>query len=192
MKHIIVEIFMGGILSSGSRTFDFNDVDDAQREEVLIALYEHILNEYKNAEPGGYQVKATSQCYASNNRVIRNIPLACWRKGIRDMTKQPYVLTEVEVEGGTLMKMSFVMNSNNPPPSALLARAAVSAGLARTDICPITHDLLSECESYAVNNCGHVFSDAALKCGACPLCGAPAAWTFVKRGDVVGTAAKID
>ena len=51
MKHYLVEIFMGGILSSGSRSFDFNDIDDALREDVLIALYEHILTEYKNADP---------------------------------------------------------------------------------------------------------------------------------------------
>lgn len=183
---------MGGILSSKTRIFNFNDIDDAQREDVLIAMREHILNQYKNADPTGYRIKATTRCYSSNNTVIKNIPLDCWRKGISAITKQPYILTEAALEGFTLIVINFVMNSNNQPPSVILARAAVSAGIARTDICPITHDLLSECESYAVNNCGHVFSDAALKCGTCALCGAPAAWTIVKRTDIVGSAAKID
>ena len=176
---------MGNIVSSRSRTYDYNEIDEAQRMDVLSALHQFVLQEYKHAKYGGYQVEATSRCYTGNNRIIENVPLAEWRKAINVITKQPYILTEVECDSSTFLKVNFVMNNTNPAPSKLIARNAIIAGLQRADICPITQDSLAEASSYCVNYCGHVFSGVAKKCATCPLCGAPAAWTFVKRRDVL-------
>ena len=175
-----------GLLFSRRHTIDYVDLDNSARDEMLKVMKGYVESHYKKANSEGYTIFIGNKVDFSNISVT-NIPFSLWYNLINKITQKPFIKKEMVYENGTEIKINFVINSKNSPPSALLARSAVLVGLKRGDICAITLEPLADSERYCVNNCGHVFSDVSLKFEKCPLCNRPACWATVSRDEILDT-----
>jgi hypothetical protein len=148
---------------------------------------------YERAEPCGYKFRTCAQCVASNDIKVTVIPVSAWRTAVGRATTRPYILSEAKIEGTdeAIFTITFIHNLHTvattvtcPPPTPILARAAVAQALTRNDICAISHEPLADLTDFRVGCCGHVFGVDAARFNKCPLCMAPVAWCSVSRTEL--------
>jgi hypothetical protein len=165
---------------SKTTVFRYADLRDDVKAIVHLKIDKSIEYLYQSS-PYYFQIYVGNTVLLTRDSYVKSIPKEVYFDSVaRVLGSTPFIIhpNGDDYYFTVSVVQNFTETATTPTRiSERLARAAVQQAQTANENCAITLEPLRSLTSFAVSPCGHVFSEAALRLHACPLCKAPAVWT---------------